>query len=481
MKMANTRNLNSKNPDGRYVWLRTQIGKILRNEVYIGNVVSGKTEQKSPKIKKKFSKEKSEYIVKENMHEPIISKELWEKVQNKLNSYHTDNRKKYEYPLKDLVYCEECGNKVRFQHNSSKNKSGEIYWKGNTAVCGKRADYKSLCDNVVIGEKILIKAVKDTISEEINKIEYTSKELKEIYNKAQKKIKKARKVTQNEQEIKNKELNKLTDEITRLYERKILKEITVEEFTEIYQKLTEKKKKIQKEIEELNNKENKLENKSKSKNAEDKKIIKLAKEFLKMDNPDNEILKKLVKRIEFDKNKNIKVELTFAKKVQNLEQKSIHNNRKIKDKNVVISRVAEKKWYIAITGNHTVNHKSMPSLTEEQIEKEILELHQAIYEKYNYEMTELRPPMGEFSEKSLAVANNLGYRTVMWSFAYKDWEEEKQPNEKEAIELITKNFHSGEIMLLHANSSTNTNILPEIIKQAREQGYVFESLKNFEE
>ena len=315
MKMANTRNLNSKNPDGRYVWLRTQIGKILRNEVYIGNVVSGKTEQKSPKIKKKFSKEKSEYIVRENMHEPIISKELWERVQNKLNSYHTDNRKKYEYPLKDLVYCGECGNKVRFQHNSSKNKAGEIYWKGNTAVCGKRADYKSLCDNVVIGEKILIKAVKDTISEEINKIEYTSKELKEIYNKAQKKIKKALNGTQNELEIKNKELNKLTDEITRLYERKILKEITVEEFTEIYQKLTEKKKKIQKEIEELNNKENKLEKKSKSKNAKDKKIIKLAKEFLKMENPDNEILKKLVKRIEFDKNKNIKVELTFAKKV----------------------------------------------------------------------------------------------------------------------------------------------------------------------
>ena len=315
MNMANTRNLNSKNPDGRYVWLRTQIGKILRNEVYIGNVVSGKTEQKSPKIKKKFSKEKSEYIVKENMHEPIISKELWEKVQNKLNSYHTDNRKKYEYPLKDLVYCGECGNKVRFQHNSSKNKSGEIYWEGNTAVCGKKADYKSLCDNVVIGEKILIKAVRDTISEEINKIEYTSKELKEIYNKAQKKIKKAINGTQNELEIKNKELNKLTDEITRLYERKILKEITVEEFTEIYQKLTEKKKKIQKEIEEFNNKENKLEKKSKSKNAEDKKIIKLAKEFLKMDNPDNEILKKLVKRIEFDKNKNIKVELTFAKKV----------------------------------------------------------------------------------------------------------------------------------------------------------------------
>ena len=143
--------------------------------------------------------------------------------------------------------------------------------------------------------------------------------------------------------------------------------------------------------------------------------------------------------------------------------------------------IFQQKLDIKKLGNHTVNHKSMPTLTEEQIEKEILELHQTVYEKYNYEMTELRPPMGEFSEKSLAVTNNLGYITVMWSFAYKDWEEKNQPNEKEAIELITKNFHSGEIMLLHANSSTNTNILPEIIKQAREQGYVFESLKNFEE
>ena len=134
-----------------------------------------------------------------------------------------------------------------------------------------------------------------------------------------------------------------------------------------------------------------------------------------------------------------------------------------------------------VIGNHTSKHKSMPSLTEEQIEEEILSLHQAVYEKFNYEMKHLRPPMGEFSEKSLAVTNNLGYQTVMWSFAYKDWEEQNQPDEEKAIKIITENFHSGEIMLLHANSSTNTNILPEIIKQAREQGYIFESLNNFEE
>lgn len=69
-----------------------------------------------------------------------------------------------------------------------------------------------------------------------------------------------------------------------------------------------------------------------------------------------------------------------------------------------------------IVGNHTVNHKSMPDLSEEKIKKEILELHQTIYDKFNYEMKYMRPPKGEFSEKSLSVTNSLGYKTVMWSF-----------------------------------------------------------------
>ena len=87
-----------------------------------------------------------------------------------------------------------------------------------------------------------------------------------------------------------------------------------------------------------------------------------------------------------------------------------------------------------IVGNHTVNHKSMPDLSEEKIKEEILELHQTIYDKFNYEMKYMRPPQGEFSEKSLSVTNSLGYKTVMWSFAYQDWNEEKQPEEEKSKE-----------------------------------------------
>ena len=133
-----------------------------------------------------------------------------------------------------------------------------------------------------------------------------------------------------------------------------------------------------------------------------------------------------------------------------------------------------------IVGNHTVNHKSMPDLSEEKIKEEILELHQTIYDKFNYEMKYMRPPKGEFSEKSLSVTNSLGYKTVMWSFAYQDWNEEKQPEEEKSKEKILNNLHNGEIMLLHGNSKTNTNILDSIIKEAKQKGYEFKSLDEFQ-
>ena len=134
-----------------------------------------------------------------------------------------------------------------------------------------------------------------------------------------------------------------------------------------------------------------------------------------------------------------------------------------------------------IIGNHTVNHKSMPSLTEEEIKKEVMDLHQSVYEKFGYEMKYIRPPKGEFSEKTLQVTNSLGYKTVMWSFAYEDWNEEKQPDEEKAKEKILNNLHNGEIMLLHGNSKTNTNILDSVIKEAKNMGYEFKSLDDFEQ
>lgn len=132
-----------------------------------------------------------------------------------------------------------------------------------------------------------------------------------------------------------------------------------------------------------------------------------------------------------------------------------------------------------IIGNHTVNHKSMPSITNEEIETEVMKLHQAVFEKFNYEMKYIRPPKGEFNERTLKKCQDMGYKTVMWSFAYCDWDEKKQPSHEKAKKTITENLHSGAIILLHSNSKTNSEVLDNIIKEAKNQGYTFKSLEEF--
>ena len=117
-----------------------------------------------------------------------------------------------------------------------------------------------------------------------------------------------------------------------------------------------------------------------------------------------------------------------------------------------------------IVGNHTVNHKSMPDITDAELEEEVMKLHHAVYEKFGYEMKYLRPPKGEFSERTLSLTNSLGYKTVMWSFAYVDWDENKQPSQEDGLNKVVSNLHNGEIMLLHATSKTNSEIIDSVIK-----------------
>lgn len=133
-----------------------------------------------------------------------------------------------------------------------------------------------------------------------------------------------------------------------------------------------------------------------------------------------------------------------------------------------------------IIGNHTVNHKSMPSLTLDEIKNEVMNLHTAMYEKFGYEMKYIRPPKGEYSEKSIAYCNNLGYTTVMWSFAYDDWDESKQGREEYGKNKILNNIHNGAVILLHGNSKDNCNILDTCIKEIKQMGYEFASLDEFE-
>lgn len=121
----------------------------------------------------------------------------------------------------------------------------------------------------------------------------------------------------------------------------------------------------------------------------------------------------------------------------------------------------------------------MPEISEEILKTEVMKLHSTVFEKYGYEMKYIRPPKGEYSEKSLNFTNELGYRTVMWSFAYDDWDENKQGRTEYGKEKILSNIHPGCVMLLHATSKDNSEILSDVIKEIKKMGYEFRSIDDF--
>lgn len=127
-----------------------------------------------------------------------------------------------------------------------------------------------------------------------------------------------------------------------------------------------------------------------------------------------------------------------------------------------------------ILGNHSVNHPSagLPSLaTIEEQQKEVMGVHDYVLENYGYDMHLFRYPTGAFSEQSLAILNNLGYKSVFWSFAYKDWLTDDQPDKTEALKTMVEKLHPGAIYLLHGVSSTNAEVLGDFIDEIRAAGY----------
>lgn len=125
-------------------------------------------------------------------------------------------------------------------------------------------------------------------------------------------------------------------------------------------------------------------------------------------------------------------------------------------------------------GNHTANHPALPSCSVDKMVSEIRSLENYVREHFGYSMNLLRPPEGAYSTRSLALTQSLGYATLDWSFAHADWDPDKQPSKESALDAMLSRAHSGAIYLLHAVSTTNAAVLPEMIDALRSQGYTFE-------
>lgn len=131
-----------------------------------------------------------------------------------------------------------------------------------------------------------------------------------------------------------------------------------------------------------------------------------------------------------------------------------------------------------IVGNHTFHHPDMSKIsTKESFSKELGSLED-LYEQVTEQKMQrfYRPPQGKYSESNLQMAKDLGYHTFFWSLAYVDWYQDKQPTKEEAFDKLLKRIHPGAIVLLHNTSSTNGQILDELLTKWEEMGYQFHAL-----
>ena len=273
-----------------------------------GSVVGRKFQKVSHKIAKIRCTKKEEHIVLENMHESIIDIETWNKAQDKLNGYSKTRNRKYDHQLKGLVYCGECGNKATLRCREEKRKNGTV-WRATYFICSKRNNYSALCDNKQISANLIEEVVNEKIKEEIQKIDLSEKEIKQIYEQAEKEAKSKSNLLQTKLQELNQTLKNIENTIEEIYQDKINKVIQIEDFKIIYEKKQKERNKILKEIKEVEKELEEINQKSPKINF--KEIKQIVNEFVKMEKPNKMILEKLIERIEFDKEKNIKIKFTF--------------------------------------------------------------------------------------------------------------------------------------------------------------------------
>ena len=129
-------------------------------------------------------------------------------------------------------------------------------------------------------------------------------------------------------------------------------------------------------------------------------------------------------------------------------------------------------------GNHTMHHPDMSKLTDpDTFRLELEQLEQLYRDTVGQEMPKYyRPPQGVYSRENLEMAKELGYKTVFWSLAYVDWNNDSQPSREEAFSKLIPRIHNGAVVLLHSTSRTNAEILDELLTRWEDLGYRFGSI-----
>ncbi len=282
-------------------WNRNTVVKVLQNETYLGWVVNGNTRKVSYKNKKIVSVPKEDRILRKGMHEPIIDEATFNLVQSMIESRKSTRVKTYDWLLKGLVYCKECGKKLSIVAQKHPHKT-TFYLRCNTYACNT---HLGLCtphsNNYEKLENAVITQIKKRCMEFLQEERY-----QQIANKSKDKLLNNRFSLKNQILLQEKKLEDTNNIIDKLYKEKCLGKLQEEDFTRMYLLYTEDRKAIKESIEKLKQEE------EESKTPKKVDIMKIVKEFVSFKEITREMLVSLVDRIEIAENKEITIYYNFS-------------------------------------------------------------------------------------------------------------------------------------------------------------------------
>ncbi|MGE5456173.1 MAG: recombinase family protein [Ignavibacteriales bacterium] len=279
---------NSSNPaiiSKHNLWKASTVSIILKNEMYIGNMIQHKYENISYKIHKKRKIDKSNVIIVENTHEPIIDKKTFDFVQTKLSSNTRDSNKKHDYLLSGLLRCKDCGHAICIRVS------------GNYAYtfCNYNHAYhytvcSSHCNNYYKLEKSVLECLKNAISNQIINYDKINQEMNMVDSNNDKMV----------NDLKNK-LERINCKLKTLYDDRLENIISIEEYKKYKNNCLEEKKNITDSIDSLiNKKKNNL------------SYDELVNSLLKLEKPDKLIIQTLINKIEISEKKEITIYFNFC-------------------------------------------------------------------------------------------------------------------------------------------------------------------------
>ena len=295
--------LKRKNPNSKAkynpMWTISSVKKILKNQMYVGDMVQSVQTKVSYKSKKKKSLPKSNWDIVKNTHEPLVDRFIFESVQNNIKrTTKTTINKREKRLFENLLYCKECGNTLTISYRKNHD-----YW---TINCNRysRDPKRRMCEPHFSPyeklEEALLEVIRNTCKKYLNKLDVS--EISKSINK-----KDNSEVNNNINDLRKQE-KALISKLDMLYQDKFNDIVSEEMYLRISRETENSLVRIREKIQSLQDAKNdKKVNKNDLKNYEDK-----IRELIDIDNPSRELIGALIDKIIIDKDRNIEIIYKFS-------------------------------------------------------------------------------------------------------------------------------------------------------------------------